>query len=65
MINNGTGYIKQKYHVTNFQCLCVMTRLWAGLYSVQKIFSKMSRLAVGCTWPCIHWVLATVSLGVQ
>jgi hypothetical protein len=35
MIVNGSGSVKQNYHVTNFHCLCVVTRIWTGLYSVQ------------------------------
>lgn len=49
MINNKTGSVIQKYHGTNFQCLCIVTRIWAGLYSVQipagaRVFSVLKNV---------------------
>ena len=35
MINDGTDSIKRKYRIMNFQCLCIASRIWAGLSCVQ------------------------------
>ena len=70
MLNNGPGSVQQKYHVTNFHCLRVVTRIWAGLYSVQipagaRDFSVLRNVETGYGMRLGLYSLETVSLGVQ